>query len=391
MRYFFKPSFLILAAFCCFPSITFASYPGDTLLTRLIQNWESEFERVQIQYHLQKRSLRQRLLKVNNKLYGPARSPKSSELLVHQLWERSLLIDSLRNLEKSHSTDITLRRYKKGLELIRLLYEKILALDHHFTTLKTYQNVAALSNPNTFPEFQVAQGIIEERLNKKSTLELPGLFESNPYLSAAFSVVASVIGDGDPKEREEELEQIACILDFTVRMNNELALIYYETEFLKESNTALKEDCQILFKDYVQALGYFTSLADCRKEDDWEKVYSLLGDYAENLKSLSNNGAEVALEEAYNMQVDLEFSVDRLLDFINKYSAFISQGEKYYQKFEIIANSYMHEETCSAKLPAQFSNLKEDIRLSIVKFKESYNITALKGSKLKDLLYGNIH
>jgi hypothetical protein len=312
-------------------------------------------------------------------------------LLVHQLWERSLLIDSLRNLEKSHSTDITLRRYKKGLELIRLLYEKILALDHHFTTLKTYQNVAALSNPNTFPEFQVAQGIIEERLNKKSTLELPGLFESNPYLSAAFSVVASVIGDGDPKEREEELEQIACILDFTVRMNNELALIYYETEFLKESNTALKEDCQILFKDYVQALGYFTSLADCRKEDDWEKVYSLLGDYAENLKSLSNNGAEVALEEAYNMQVDLEFSVDRLLDFINKYSAFISQGEKYYQKFEIIANSYMHEETCSAKLPAQFSNLKEDIRLSIVKFKESYNITALKGSKLKDLLYGNIH
>lgn len=373
------------------PAFGEGSYRIDSLLTHLIDLWDVELALIRQDYQTRRSRLRHELWSVRNRLsaYEPAGEITSE--LVRDLWYRSLLADSLRTLEKNYSVDITLTRYKKGLELIRLLYEKILALDHHFTSLKTYQNVAALTNPNTFPEFRSAKEVIEKRLSRKSSLQLPPIFESNPYLSAAFSVVASVIGDGAPEEREGELGQIACILDFTVRMNNELSLIFYETEYLKESNIALKEDCQSLFKDYVQPLGYFTSLPECRKEDDWEKVYALLGSYADEMKELSGNAADVALEEAYDLQVDLEFSVDRLLDFINKYVAFISQGEKYYQKFEIIANSYTHEEVCSTRLPAEFSNLKEDIQISITKFNESYEITALKGSKLKDLLYGSKH
>ncbi|MCB0644516.1 MAG: hypothetical protein KDC44_22885, partial [Phaeodactylibacter sp.] len=84
----------------------------------------------------------------------------------------------------------------------------------------------------------------------------------------------------------------------------------------------------------------------------------------------------------------LEFAVDRLLSFINQYNAFISNGEKYYQKFLIIVSNYPNEEVCNGKLPENFKDLKTDIEYSINKFNEAYDIAALKGSKLKDLLYG---
>ena len=60
-------------------------------------------------------------------------------------------------------------------------------------------------------------------------------------------------------------------------------------------------------------------------------------------------------QAVYKSQVDLEFSVDRLLDFLNKYTAFISQGQKYYQKFHIIVTNYDNEVHCSAQLPRQFA------------------------------------
>jgi len=91
----------------------------------------------------------------------------------------------------------------------------------------------------------------------------------------------------------------------------------------------------------------------------------------------------------YKKQVNLEFAVDRLLDYINKYSTFVAQGEKYYQKFKSIIDNYENKVSCADKLPRQFEDLKKDIDISIEKFNNSYNLTELKGSKLKDLLYGN--
>ena len=57
--------------------------------------------------------------------------------------------------------DILAIRYKKGIELIKLLYEKILGLDHHFSGMQTYQNILLLSNPHTYPEFQKKQQDME--------------------------------------------------------------------------------------------------------------------------------------------------------------------------------------------------------------------------------------
>ena len=84
----------------------------------------------------------------------------------------------------------------------------------------------------------------------------------------------------------------------------------------------------------------------------------------------------------------MEFAIDRLLDFLNKYSEFINDGENYYKKFAVVVDSYDNEAACAGKLPMQFSALKTEINFSIEKFIQAYDIAELKGSKLKDLLYG---
>ena len=65
-------------------------------------------------------------------------------------------------LIEKHELDLLHLRYKRGLGLIKLLYEKVLSLEHHFTGMRTYQNIFRLSNPNAYPEFRESKKLLEE-------------------------------------------------------------------------------------------------------------------------------------------------------------------------------------------------------------------------------------
>jgi hypothetical protein len=179
-----------------------------------------------------------------------------------------------------------------------MIYEKVLGLDHHFTSLQTFQNISTLSNPNSFPEFTKSKEFLKGRMSKKQAVRLPSLLETNPFVSMTFTVVSSLLGGGERKDREKGLDKVACIMDFTVRMNSDLKTVYYETEFLRESNRALKEETIELFKDYVKVIGYKIPLQDCRKEDDWETVYMLLDDYIVAMQKNGNNNGNT--QKVYN-------------------------------------------------------------------------------------------
>ncbi len=88
------------------------------------------------------------------------------------------------------------------------------------------------------------------------------------------------------------------------------------------------------------------------------------------------------------MQIELSFPIDRLIIFITQYNNFINDGEKFYQKFNIILNSYENEKQCESKLPLEFKKLKSDIDIAIEKFKVAYKPVEVNGSKLKEILYG---
>jgi len=363
--------------------------PADTAsMAAFFRETKAELEALKQGYLLKTAAMQQRLAAVSRELATITTDefkPEHFRLLL----EKMKLEEELKAAYVIFDVGITKARYAKGIELIKMMYEKILGLDHHFTSLQTYQSIMQMSNPNAYPEFQQAKDVLQKRLEKKNAVQLPNLLQANPFVSATFTLVASFLGEAEPKKKEADLEKIACILDFTLRMTNELNVIYYETEFLKENNKTLKEECMTLFEAYTKVIGYNVPLDKCRKEDDWETLRDLLDKFVADLEKTAALKDERLIQEVvYKGQINLEFAVDRLLDFLNKYSAFIAQGEKYYQKFQVIVSNYQNEIVCAGQLPPQFATLKQEITNSIAQFNEAYNIAELKGSKLKDLLYG---
>lgn len=297
-----------------------------------------------------------------------------------------------RNIEKAgleHKRNLSKIRYARGVEMIKMLYEKILSLDHHFAALQTHQNVEMLTNPNHYPAFRETREILAKQ-RKNNLPELPPILESNPYLSVA-SIILDAFGPSKRLEEDQKkIEHISCIMDFTLEMQQDLKTIYYDTEFLKTGLLALKMECEHLFSEYTAVIGYSTSLEDCRSADDWETIRQLTERFTERLSAEILNNSIQGRKRLYSMQSDLDFSIDRLLNFISDYNTFISQGEKYYAKFQTILDNYRNTEVCVEYLPHSFEALTKDIQSSLNKFEAAYDIAELKGSRLKEVMYGRI-
>jgi hypothetical protein len=375
-----------------------------------IKNAESELAQLQRVFLNETEPLRIRLHEVCTSLNNPRN--RTAEKGFELLWEREQLRETLQVLEEEHNLKMLKLRYRKSIEIVKMLYEKVLSMDHHFTSLKAQQTVSNLSNPHNYPEFKETKTIIDDKMKKKFNFQMPALFQTNPYLSAAFTVVGMItsLGEGNNTEKKENMQKLSCILDFTVRMHNDLNVIYYETGYLRDANLTLKKECEMLFAECSRQVGYSIPLTSCRDSDDWERLYTMLDNYV--AKALGESTASNNNNNNNNQQnnygapnngggnmnnnpkmvgkatVNLQFSIDRVTQFIEKYGNFVGQGAEYYKKFSKIADSYENEKTCSDALPAQFKQLKTDIDQTLDKFNSAYRMPEVQGSKLKDMLYG---
>jgi uncharacterized protein YktA (UPF0223 family) len=284
-------------------------------------------------------------------------------------------------LELEQNNEITKIKYLKGLQIIKLLYEKVLGLDHHFASSRSFQELNNMANPNQYKEFIKFKEVVQAKREKKSLVDLPALLSGNTIISVVQSVTNLVNSSISKVEKEKELAAVACLLDFSLRMQSDLNTIYFETAYLQSSNLKIKQDIEVLFKEYTKPIGYSNSLEGCRTSDDWEVISQKTEEYLQKMKS--NSGVK-----QYKLQINMEFPVDRLLQFIAQYNNFIDQGAKHYEKFKIIVNSYENEKQCEVQLPAEYKKLKSDIDFAIEKFNVAYKPVEINGTKMKEILYG---
>jgi hypothetical protein len=348
--------------------------------------------------------LAHRLQEINEKLQNPKN--RTAECGFELLWERIQIEDAVRQINEDHELKRVKLRYQKGIEILKMLYEKILSMDHHFTGLAAQQELLKLSNPHNYPEFKEAKTMLEDKMKKKFDFVMPPVLQANPYISTAFSLVGLMLGskDKDDKEKKVDVDKISCIMDFTVRMNADLSTIYYETGYLRDANLTLKKDCEALFTDCARQVGYTIPLEHCRNSDDWERLYGLMdnlvakalgesstgntGNNNGGYNNGNNGGSQIDTKLSGKVETNLQFAVDRVLLFINRYSDFVNQGNEYYKKFAKITSSYENEKVCSSVMPEQFTNMKKDIEQTIDKFNSAYKMPEVQGSKLKDMMYG---
>ncbi|MFC4634782.1 hypothetical protein ACFO3O_12745 [Dokdonia ponticola] len=306
---------------------------------------------------------------------------------LYWLLEKDRLKEERERLLENELSDISKIRYIKGLQIIKILYEKTLALDHHFASVSTFHEINKIANPNNYPEFKNIKETIGTKADKKKGFDLTKILGNNIYASVAHSFISLFNNDGSSRaEKEESLKDIECILDFTLRMHNDLNTIYFETVFLQKSNENIITELQQLFVDFTKPIKYKTPLEECRNNDDWDSVREHLDTYLAALNvALADDSKRY---KAHKMQINLEFPIDRLLQFITQYNAFIDQGAKFYEKFGIMLDSYENEKQCASKIPVEYKKLKESIAIAIDKFNTAYKPVEINGSKMKEVLYG---
>lgn len=284
--------------------------------------------------------------------------------------------------------DFSQMRYKKGLELIRLLYEKLLSLDHHFSTMRTGQLIQGLGNPLSYAPFREHATVVGKEGQKHAMPLMPGFGFENPSLAAA-GFLAETYAAASPRPLpREELERLTCILDFSLRVHSDLRQIAYETEFLAQANSQLQEECRELFGDYTRVIGYSVPIDRCRSADDWDAVALALDRHIRSMRQRMESNAPEDRQQLIRDHINLEFSVDRLLNFIRNYQFHIQQGGQYYQKFRTILEGHSPNAACAEEIPPAWGQLKDEVALSVESFCQAYEVPEFKGSRLKDLLYG---
>ena len=88
---------------------------------------------------------------------------------IHFLEQKQALQQQLYQIQNLQEAEGIKIRYRRGIDLIKLLYEKILRLDHHFAGMQTFQNVVKLSNPHSYRAFRDAKDAFEKRKNNNQT------------------------------------------------------------------------------------------------------------------------------------------------------------------------------------------------------------------------------
>ena len=337
----------------------------------------AEIVKINYKYGLLIDSKETQLQKINVAL----KNATSIEQKVSLLVEKDFTNTEIADLVKQNSGEVSKIRYLKGLQIMKILYEKVLSLDHHFASVRTLNEINKLSNPNQYSEYEKLKEIVSAKRDKRNAFDLTAVLGTNPIVSVVQTFTTMLNSSMSREEKEKELANVDCILDFTLRMQNDLNTIYFETAFLQTSNAKMKSDIELLFKDYTKPIGYLSSLESCRASDDWETVVQKMEEYLVKLKSTSGS-------TQYKMQVNLEFPIDRLLQFITQYNSFIDQGGKFYEKFKIILDSYENAKQCDTKLPLEYKKLQADIDVAIQKFNIAYKPVEVNGSKMKEILYG---
>jgi len=353
------------------------SNPKEAGLNEIFLELIAEIKAVNDKYAMQLSMKEQQILIINKSLYAAVDYPEQIKLLV----KKDMIKEDIKAIILENSNETSKIRYLKGLQIIKILYEKVLSLDHHFASVRSFNEINKISNPNQYPEFSKLKELIANKRDKRTAFDLTAILGSNTIVSVAQTLTNMVSSSLTKDEKEKELANVECILDFTLRMQNDLNTIYFETAFLQTSNDKIKQEIEMLFKDYTKPINYESSLENCRLNDDWETITQKMQDYLSKMRNATGNSQ-------YKMQVNMDFPIDRLLQFIAQYNNFIDQGGKFYEKFKIILNSYENEKQCETKLPMEYTKLKADIEVAIQKFNVAYKPVEINGTKMKEILYG---
>jgi len=179
----YRQTRLLIALLFLRPFLAQADEPGRADTTaHWLEPWifgaATDFQQLEQHYAVLSAPIRFRLVEVKQALRKAAASKADTGFPL--LWERLHLEDALAGLETEHELKRSKLRYRKGIEIVKMLYEKILSMDHHFSGLQAHQDLLNISNPHRYPEFTEASKLLEAKINRRYGGAFAAAFQQTP-------------------------------------------------------------------------------------------------------------------------------------------------------------------------------------------------------------------
>jgi hypothetical protein len=111
-----------------------ATSPPATDPEQVINEMMAECKHITEMYNQRKAVYQDSITVIEQRLLAETSTSIKIDLLI----TKDVYENRLRKLEFGLESDITKLRYIKGMEIIKILYDKVLGLDHHFASVRTF-------------------------------------------------------------------------------------------------------------------------------------------------------------------------------------------------------------------------------------------------------------
>jgi hypothetical protein len=292
--------------------------------------------------------------------------------------------------EYGHAFDAAALRYETGKEVLYVLLKNTAKLDFTISLSRNLASFESLGNPMQSPAFQRVMNDLEQpsRTVDKANLALSQTFLANPFLGAAYAMSSLFTSRFNRQEKEQRFGQIACVLDFTSRVNGDFKVVQANLEQLDTRLARFDTATTQVFQDYVAAVGYrqsWTNYRAARASSALDPASTAIAAYFDRLR---RDSTKVGQSAHTPRLTPTTYQLQRVRQQLADYDLLLNQMAGFLAAYEQILSSHRNE-SCTEipNLPATMAELIQGAAENRQKFSAAYldDIPATS----KSILHGN--
>lgn len=304
--------------------------------------------------------------------------------------DRLNALEALNRAEYGHSFDAAALRYDTGKEVLYVLLKNTAKLDFTISLSRNLASFEALGNPMQSPAFQSVMNDLEQPNHTvdKANLSLSQSFLANPFLGAAYAMSSLFTSRFNRQEKEQRFGEIACVLDFTSRVNGDSKVVRASLDQLDTRLARFDTATTQVFEDYVGAVGYHQTWPQyraARASSAVDPASAAITTYFDRLRRDSTKAVQSA--RAPNL-APTTYQLQRVRQQLADYDLLLNQMASFLASYEQILSTHRNE-SCAAipNLSATMATLIQGAAENRQKFSAAYldDIPATS----KSILLGN--
>lgn len=340
-----------------------------------LNQFENKIIAIETRFETEQTKLLNEITKLNEELTSLSADQLGKR--IEALEKKQQNLGLLKRNEQDKEIALYQTKYEAGVLIIKDIIESMQKLKSQYDAVSFNDSYRSLSNPQQYPLFAENVKFLKEKLIKKG-LTLPPLSLANPILNSVYGLAQGLVSDQDNKD--EKIEELICILDFTSLVSQDLNVIKFDLIYLQYSIDKMLLDDQDLFDSYTNLVNYNDDFNTYIRDAD-EDLSDKIEQYFKEIKT-----KEIAMKER-DLKI-IKFQLQKVMDAYLKYEMFTAQNSAYYEKFDLIIRNI--EPNCGNPIvQAEMHAKYDEVRDKLQKAKTSFNMAfsgTIKQSYLKELI-----